>query len=74
MGIKPLTSTQKTTLTILSNYIKQYRYSPSYRELLVLLGKRSLSTIKYDIDILKQKGYITYEPYKNRTIRIIKEN
>lgn len=74
MGIKPLTPTQKQTLNVLVGYINLHGYPPSYRELLVLLGKKSLSTIKYDVDILKQKGYITYEPYKNRTIRIIKEN
>ncbi|WP_082788892.1 LexA family protein [Desulfolucanica intricata] len=57
--------------------IKEYKnihsYSPSVRELGKILGVPSPGSVYHHLDRLKQMGYITSEPNKARSIRIIRK-
>lgn len=70
---KILTNKQEEVFNIVKEFIEKNGYSPSIRELCALTNKKSTSTISDYLMILKDKGYITYQIGKNRTIRIIDE-
>lgn len=62
-------STINNTFDFICSFINEHGYSPSYRE----IGKEfkiSTSTVFKNIQMLKERGLIDYEPKKNRTIRI----
>lgn len=67
-----LTEIQKNLYEIIKNYIQEYGYSPTVRELCELSGKKSPGTIHATLKILKRKGFIDYIYNRNRTIRILK--
>lgn len=67
---KILTNKQKEIYIIIKQFIEQKGYSPSIRELCNLSNRKSPATIQEYLITLKEKGYITYELGKNRTIRI----
>lgn len=66
-------STNKETYEAIKEFIKVHRYSPSVRELGSILNLSSPASVKSRINKLAQKGYITYEPNKSRTLKIVKE-
>lgn len=68
-----LTSKQEEILNIIKKFINKNGYSPTIRELCEISNRRSPATIKTFLDILYEKGYVTYNPKKSRTIRIIEE-
>lgn len=68
-----LTDKQETVLQIIKDYIQEYGYSPSLRELCQLLGFNSPATMHYYLKLLKKKGYIDYVYNRNRTIRVLNE-
>jgi len=70
---KILTDKQEEVFNIVKEFIEKNGYSPSIRELCVLTNKKSTSTIAEYLMVLSDKGYITYQVGKNRTIRIIDE-
>lgn len=72
MEVNELTPIQKRVYYIIKDFIEQKGYSPSYREVARLNGNNSVATIKYHLDNLKEKGFITYEKGLNRTLKIIK--
>lgn len=67
-----LTLPQLNTFNAIKDFINQYGYSPTVRELCAITGKNSPGTIEQHIKILKRKNYIDYVYNHNRTIRIIK--
>lgn len=58
-------------LNAIKEYIDEYGYSPSVRDLCKLTGKNSPATIHYHLKHLKEKEYIDYIQGKNRTIRVV---
>lgn len=72
--MEKLTKNQEELLNEIIGYKYRFGFSPSFRELAELTDKKSISTIKQRLEILKRKGYIVYEPSKSRTIRVINEN
>lgn len=52
-------------------YIGENGYSPSVRELGAALGIKSPSAMKYRLDRLRDKGLVTFDKYKPRTIRVV---
>ena len=71
--MEDLTLPQLNTFNAIKDFINQYGYSPTVRELCALTGKSSPATIEQHIKILKVKKYIDYIYNRNRTIRIIKK-
>lgn len=72
MGDK-LTEKQYKIYTIIKDFIENKGYSPTVREIGKLAGLSSPATAYHHIEILKDKGYITYISNMYRTIRIVKE-
>ena len=64
---------QKRIYKVIKNYIEEYGYSPTYREIADLAYLNSPATIHHHMKILKELGYIDYEFNRNRTVRIIKD-
>ena len=67
-----LTSKQEELYLAIKYYINKYGYSPSIRDLCKVVCNNSPATVLSKLKGLKKKGYISYIPNKNRTIRIIK--
>ena len=72
MTIISLTKKQENIYARIKNFIEKNGYSPSVREIGQASNLRSPSTVYGYLKILKEKGYITYEERKPRTIRILK--
>lgn len=68
-----LTDKQEELLYCIKSYIEDYGFSPSIRELQEMMNKKSTSTIKQGLDILRKKGYINFQDHKVRTIKILNE-
>jgi len=69
--MKDLTVRQQQVLLCIERAIAANGFSPSIREVGHALGINSSSTISYHIWALTRKGYITFDPRKPRTIRIL---
>lgn len=52
-------------------YIDKNGFSPTVRELGEILGYKSSSTVHHHLQCLQEKGIISYEPTKSRTLRIV---
>ena len=68
-----LTESQMNLYIAIRDYIEEYGFSPTLRDLGKILGKNSTATIWARLKILKRKGYIDYIYNRNRTIKITKE-
>ena len=68
-----LSKSQQVVYQAIKDYIEQYGYSPSIRELCEITGKRSPATIHTHLINLHDLGYIEYKKGSNRTIRIKEE-
>lgn len=66
-----LTKKQENILKIISDYMNTVGYPPSYREICKKANLASPSTVLGYLEILKKKGYITWEPGLPRTLQII---
>lgn len=69
-----LTEKQRELYETIKEFIDEHTYSPTVRELMEILGKKSPGTIHPGLKILKRKGYIDYQYNLNRTIKIIGGN
>ena len=65
-----LTPKQEELYITIKDYIDKNKYSPSIRELCIRLGNNSPATVHTKLSLLKEKGFITYEEGKSRTIKI----
>ena len=68
-----LTEKQEEVFKAIKDYIQEYGYSPTIRELCSITGRKSSGTIHASLKILKRKGYIDYVYNRNRTIRVLNE-
>ena len=69
--MKPLTNKQIAFFNEFKEFIRQYGYTPTIRELGEYVGYNSPATTKLYIDSLEKKGYI--RRINNRSIEILKE-
>lgn len=58
-------------LIFIENFISQYGFSPSFTEIRDGANIASVSTVKYHLDVLREKGIITFLDNKSRTIRFV---
>ena len=54
-------------------FTAEHGYPPSFREIGTAVGLTSSSHVHYHLQKLRLAGRITYEPGKNRTIRVLTE-
>ena len=67
-----MTDKQNKVYEEIKKYIIENGYPPTIRELCDILNLKSTGTIQVMLKRIKKKGYIDYNEYKSRTIRIIK--
>lgn len=66
--MKGLTRRQSEILQYIYNFIVDYQYSPSYREIQKHFGFSSLGTVYSHLKALKEKGNIDYDKQRRRSI------
>lgn len=66
-----LTQKQADVYNAIVKYKIENGYSPTIYEIGEILNK-SVGAIQFSLNILERKGYITFEKYKNRTIKVVK--
>lgn len=65
-------TSQKRIYEIIKIFIEKNGYSPTIREICQLAGLSSTGTVQIHLNNLLNKGYISFEKNRSRTIRIIK--
>ena len=68
-----LSKKQVELYVAIKEFIEEYKYSPSIRELCTILHKNSTGTISASLNILKRKGYIDFIEKRSRTLTILKD-
>lgn len=63
---KPLTKRRKEVLDLILKFIAKKGYSPSLREIAVLLGSKNVSTAQYFVDELHSLGYLIKDENNGR--------
>ncbi|MGD9892835.1 MAG: hypothetical protein AB7R89_13765 [Dehalococcoidia bacterium] len=58
-------------MTFLAHYLSQHGYAPSIREVADATGFTSNSPVWTRLDRLRERGLVTWEPRKERTLRIV---
>ena len=69
---KEPTKKQMKVFKATQEYIKERGYAPTIREITKIVGLKSSSTVYEQLKQLEDKGYILMEPFKSRTIKILK--
>ncbi|NQT49261.1 transcriptional repressor LexA [Candidatus Kuenenbacteria bacterium] len=65
-----LTKRQSEVLKFVKTFIKDYDYSPSYREVADGLGLSSPATVHQHLQTLKSKGYLNMDPESARGLEL----
>jgi repressor LexA len=68
---QPLTKPQGDLYNWIRNYIQEHGYAPSIREMVKSMDLRSTAPIQSRLKHLRQKGWITWNDGKARTICIV---
>ena len=66
-----LTEAQNELLTWLKNYINDFQHSPSIRQMMNGMGLKSPAPIQSRLKHLQEKGYISWEEGKARTLKLL---
>lgn len=72
MRFQTLTDRQRELLLAIDSFTKQHQYPPSRRDLVRLIGNSGVNSISYMLKSLLSQGYVTWEPFQGRTIRVLK--
>ena len=76
MGTFPnndLTEAQSELYGWIKNYIKEFQHSPSIRQMMHGMGLKSPAPIQSRLKHLQEKGYISWQEGKARTMQLIDE-
>ena len=76
MGIntaEDLTEAQNELFDWLKGYIKEFKHSPSIRQMMKAMGLKSPAPIQSRLKHLQEKGYIFWEEGKARTLQLVSE-
>lgn len=65
------TKRQKELLDFVDGFIKEHGYGPSYREVMVALGYKSVSTVAIHINGLISKGYLQKRDNSARSLAVV---
>ena len=68
-----LTHAQNELYGWIKNYIKEYQHSPSIRQMMQAMGLKSPAPIQSRLKHLQEKGYISWQEGKARTLQIVDE-
>jgi repressor LexA len=68
-----LSDAQKELYEWIKSYMKDYHHSPSIRQMMQAMGLRSPAPIQSRLKHLQQKGFISWQEGKARTLQIVDE-
>tara|TARA_Y100001978_G_C23561885_1_gene369715 strand:- start:193 stop:810 length:618 start_codon:yes stop_codon:yes gene_type:complete len=68
-----LTKAQNELYSWLKNYIIDFQHSPSIRQMMKAMGLKSPAPIQSRLKHLQEKGYISWQEGKARTLRLVDE-
>ena len=66
-----LTEAQNELYGWIKNYMKEYQHSPSIRQMMQAMGLKSPAPIQSRLKHLQEKGYISWQEGKARTLQLI---
>ncbi|MGE6379972.1 transcriptional regulator [Peribacillus muralis] len=66
------TKRQRDVLEAITKYTTLKGYPPSIRDIGEDVGLKSSSTVSFMLTKLKEKGYVTWEEGRSRTLQILK--
>ena len=70
---KDLTAAQNELYAWIKKYMRDFRHSPSIRQMMQAMGLKSPAPIQSRLKHLQEKGYISWQEGKARTMQIIDE-
>ena len=70
--MRPITERQAEVLQTITELSERHGYAPTVREIGDALGIRSSQVTHQHLGALQRKGYITREPRRARTIRVLR--
>ncbi|WP_288236155.1 transcriptional repressor LexA [uncultured Prochlorococcus sp.] len=68
-----LTDAQNELYAWIKEYMKEFQHSPSIRQMMQAMGLKSPAPIQSRLKHLQEKGYISWQEGKARTLKIIDE-
>ena len=68
-----LTDAQNELYLWIKNYLKKFQHSPSIRQMMQAMGLKSPAPIQSRLKHLQEKGYISWQEGKARTLQIVDE-
>ena len=68
-----LTDAQNELYAWIKNYMRDFQHSPSIRQMMQAMGLKSPAPIQSRLKHLQEKGYISWQEGKARTLQIIDE-
>ena len=66
-----LTEAQNELYAWIKNYIKDFQHSPSIRQMMQAMGLKSPAPIQSRLKHLQEKGYISWQEGKARTLKLV---
>ena len=68
-----LTQAQNELYSWIKNYMKEFQHSPSIRQMMNAMGLKSPAPIQSRLKHLQEKGFISWQEGKARTLQIVDE-
>ena len=68
-----LTDAQNELYSWIKNYMREFQHSPSIRQMMQAMGLKSPAPIQSRLKHLQEKGYISWQEGKARTMQIVDE-
>ena len=68
-----LTDAQNELFTWIKNYMREFQHSPSIRQMMQAMDLKSPAPIQSRLKHLQEKGYISWQEGKARTMQIVDE-
>ena len=68
-----LTQAQNELYSWIKNYMRDFQHSPSIRQMMEAMGLKSPAPIQSRLKHLQEKGYISWQEGKARTLQIVDE-
>ena len=70
---RSLTEPQNELFKWIKSYVKEFQHSPSIRQMMQAMGLKSPAPIQSRLKHLQEKGYISWQEGKARTMQIVDE-
>jgi len=72
-NLEELTEAQNELYSWIRNYLNDFQHSPSIRQMMQAMGLKSPAPIQSRLKHLQDKGYISWQEGKARTLQIVEE-